>query len=86
MESSTKSPIHENAAEFEFDSLLGAKVDAVDICYSIVLKGKLKRILKNISFGLEPGDMCAIVGPSGAGKRYARKLIFLALFLFFSNL
>ena len=49
------------------------KLDAVDLCYSVVVDGKLKRIVKNVNFGLEAGDMCALMGPSGAGKRYVFK-------------
>jgi ABC-type multidrug transport system fused ATPase/permease subunit len=64
----SSSPIHDGQAE---GSLRGAKLDAIDLCYSIVnQKGKMKRLLKNVSFSLEPGDMCALMGPSGAGKRY----------------
>jgi ABC-type multidrug transport system fused ATPase/permease subunit len=65
----SSSPIHGGQAE---GSLRGAKLDAIDLCYSIVnQKGKMKRLLKNVSFSLEPGDMCALMGPSGAGKRYS---------------
>lgn len=47
----------------------GARLDAVDLTYSVVVKDKVKRILKHVSFGLEPGDLCAVMGSSGAGKR-----------------
>ena len=39
------------------------------LSYSVVNRSKLKRILRGISFTLKNGDMCAILGPSGAGKR-----------------
>ncbi|RYH28501.1 ATP-binding cassette domain-containing protein [archaeon] len=29
-----------------------------------------KVILKNLSFQLSPGSLCALLGPSGSGKRY----------------
>ena len=48
----------------------GAKVDVTDLCYSVVVNGKMKRLLKNVSFNLDPGNLCALMGPSGAGKRY----------------
>lgn len=52
------------------EAVKGFKVDAVDLCYAIVNQaGKMKRLLKNVSFCLEPGDLCALMGPSGAGKR-----------------
>jgi len=47
----------------------GAKLDAIDLCYSVIINGKLKKILKNINFSLEPGCMCALLGSSTAGKR-----------------
>ena len=66
MATTSTSPIH--AAQPDGKGV-GAKVDAVDLCYSIVVNGKMKRILKNVSFSLVPGNMCALMGPSGAGKR-----------------
>jgi hypothetical protein len=39
----------------------GAKLDVVDICYSIVINKKIKRVLRNVCFSLEPGDLCAIM-------------------------
>ena len=62
------SPLHGGVPDA---SQKGAKLDVTDMCYAIVnSKGKMKRILKNVGFSLEPGDMCALMGPSGAGKRY----------------
>lgn len=70
MTDTSASPIH---AEPGSGKAKGSKVDAMDLCYSIVVtkkgKRKMQRILKNVSFGLEPGNMCALMGPSGAGKR-----------------
>ena len=48
----------------------GAKVNVTDLCYSVVINGKMKRILKYVSFNLDPGNLCAVMGPSGSGKRY----------------
>ena len=52
------------------------KVDVTDLCYSVVVNGKMKRLLKNVCFNLDPGDLCALMGPSGAGKRYYLYLSF----------
>lgn len=48
---------------------IGPRLHITDLCYSVVVDGKLKRIVKNVNFGLEQGDLCALMGPSGAGKR-----------------
>ena len=53
----------------DVDRKNGAKLDAIDLCYSVIINGKLKKILKNVSFSLEPGCMCALMGSSTAGKR-----------------
>ena len=34
----------------------GAKVDVVDLCYSVAFNGKMQRLLKNISFNLDVFD------------------------------
>jgi ABC-type multidrug transport system ATPase subunit len=46
-----------------------AMVGIHNLSYALLKDGKLKRILKATSFYLEKGNMCAILGPSGAGKR-----------------
>ena len=51
------------------NAIKGAKLDIIELCYSVVINNKLKKILKNVSFSLEPGTMCALMGPSNAGKR-----------------
>ena len=52
------------------------KIDVVNLSYSVeVGKGKErkeKQLLNNVSFSLEKGDMCALMGPSGAGKRLVK--------------
>lgn len=47
----------------------GTQVDVVDLSYSVLVNKKSKQLLNGVSFSLEAGDMCAIMGPSGAGKR-----------------
>jgi ABC-type protease/lipase transport system fused ATPase/permease subunit len=47
-----------------------ASVLVSDLGYAVVVGDKVKRILRKVSFVLGAGDMCAILGPSGAGKRY----------------
>ena len=63
-ENYTENPIRSNN-----HVVSGAKVDVVDLCYSIALNGKMQRLLKNVSFNLDSGNLCALMGPSGAGKR-----------------
>ncbi|KAJ1423014.1 P-loop containing nucleoside triphosphate hydrolase protein [Ochromonadaceae sp. CCMP2298] len=70
MAEATSSPIH-----VEEEASRGAQVDCADLCYSILVNGKLKRILKGVSFSLGGGDMCALMGPSGAGKSTLLDLI-----------
>jgi ABC-type multidrug transport system ATPase subunit len=47
----------------------GMYVDVVDVSYHVEIKGKKKQLLSNVSLRLYPGEMCALMGPSGAGKR-----------------
>jgi ABC-type multidrug transport system fused ATPase/permease subunit len=51
-----------------FDAV-GVQVDVCDVCYSVWITGEEKKLLQHVSFHLEPGDMCALMGASGAGKR-----------------
>jgi ABC-type glutathione transport system ATPase component len=51
----------------------GVQVDVEHLCYSVQVgnkKSEVKNILKDVSFRLRPGSMCALMGPSGSGKRY----------------
>lgn len=41
--------------------------------------GRGPEILRNVSFGMRPGDFHFLTGPSGAGKSSLLKLLFLAL-------
>jgi len=68
-ENYTENPIRGNQV------VSGAKVDVVDLCYSVALNGKMKRLLKNVSFNLDSGNLCALMGPSGAGKSTLLDLI-----------
>lgn len=47
----------------------GVHIDVKNLSYSVDLGKKTKNLLKNVSFALEPGTLCALMGPSGAGKR-----------------
>lgn len=47
------------------------QIDIVDLSYGVHSKdNKVKRLLKNVSLTFKSGTMCALMGPSGAGKRY----------------
>jgi ABC-type lipoprotein export system ATPase subunit len=67
-----KSKLNENNAAVYSEMLddLEIKIDAVDLSYSVYFNGKRHALLKNINFHLNRGDMCALMGPSGAGKRF----------------
>lgn len=49
---------------------VGVQVDISDLSYSVFMDGVEKKLLQHVSFHLEPGDMCALMGASGAGKRF----------------
>jgi ABC-type glutathione transport system ATPase component len=46
------------------------RLDVVELTYGVVNEQKkVKRLLKNVSLSIQSGNMCALMGPSGAGKR-----------------
>ena len=47
----------------------GTQLDVQDLSYNVQSRGKTKVILRNLSFRLEAGSLCALMGPSGSGKR-----------------
>lgn len=54
----------------EPDASRRIKIDVVDLTYGVMNEAKkVKRLLKNVSLSLESGNMAALMGPSGAGKR-----------------
>ena len=48
-----------------------SRLDVVNLSYRVVdpRTKKEKKLLRGITFSVHPGDLCAIMGPSGAGKR-----------------
>ena len=49
---------------------VGVTVDIKNVSYSVFINGEERKLLQNISFHLDAGDMCALMGASGAGKRF----------------
>jgi ABC-type glutathione transport system ATPase component len=47
----------------------GVRLDVVNVSYSLKINGKLRPLLRNVSFRVLPGELCALMGSSGAGKR-----------------
>ena len=55
-----------NDAKFTLNK---ASIHISDLSFVVIVKNQVKRILRKITFYLADGDMCAVLGPSGAGKR-----------------
>jgi ABC-type multidrug transport system ATPase subunit len=54
----------------------GVHIDVSKLSYSVVIGKTTKNLLNNVSFSLEPGNLCALMGPSGAGKRSNNPMLF----------
>lgn len=54
---------------FNANDSTGLRLDVRNVTYSVNIKGKDKILLRSINMRLEPGEMCALMGSSGAGKR-----------------
>ena len=44
------------------------QVDVQHLHYSVETKAGMQHILRDVSFHVAPDELCAIMGPSGAGK------------------
>ena len=62
--------------------IIDSKEDKIPSCFDITFKnvnfsyeGKEKDVLRDISFTIPQGSICALVGPSGAGKTTITRLI-----------
>lgn len=65
-----KSPIHApHDVEASKGAYPGVSIDIVDLTYGVTKDKVVKRLLKNVSLSFQAGEMCALMGPSGAGKR-----------------
>lgn len=64
----------------------GVSIDMFDVTYGVVVDGKVKRLLKNVNCSFNSGSMIALMGPSGAGKRYYQISTFPFSFSFFKYL
>ena len=50
----------------------GVRLDAIKLSYSVKVQGKTKQLLRDITLRLDSGELCALMGSSGAGKRYEK--------------
>lgn len=53
---------------------VGLRVDVDNLTYGIYVEGerrekRYKKLLSKVSFNVESGEYCALMGSSGAGKR-----------------
>lgn len=74
----SENPKSTGSKKSPFDAV-GVQVDIGDVCYSVFLNGEEKKLLQHVSFHLEPGDMCALMGASGAGKRLVSSFLHCSL-------
>lgn len=50
---------------------IAARLDASELCYAADgNNSKSKRILRDVTFSVGSGTFAALMGPSGAGKRF----------------
>lgn len=60
------------AADITAGGFPGTQIDVLNLSYGVYLGGHrkvFKKILNEVSFKLKPGSLCALMGPSGSGKR-----------------
>ncbi len=57
---------HPRAVDVEDE---GVRLDAIRVSYSVTADGKQKQLLRDISLRLDSGELCALMGSSGSGKR-----------------
>ena len=62
-------PLHGAVASSVSQKREGVTVDVVSCSYTVTVGGKTKQLLRDVNLNLQPGEMCALMGPSGAGKR-----------------
>jgi len=51
--------------------ITGVRLDASKLVREVGKRKRIKRVIDNVSFSILPGEMVAIMGPSGAGKTSA---------------
>jgi ABC-type multidrug transport system ATPase subunit len=70
MSNDNNSKIRRNSSSFLNISIgSGVQLDASNLSYNVTVNNVQRIFLKKVNFHLDPGDMCALMGPSGAGKR-----------------
>jgi ABC-type multidrug transport system fused ATPase/permease subunit len=45
------------------------QLDLVNVSYNVVVGKTVKRLLLDVNLHVNAGDLCAVMGPSGSGKR-----------------
>lgn len=60
-----------NELEPDASATEGLTINVNNLSYGVYLGGgrQFKKILHEVSFHLRPGALCALMGPSGSGKR-----------------
>jgi ABC-type transport system involved in cytochrome bd biosynthesis fused ATPase/permease subunit len=46
-------------------NMKGLRLDVVNVSYNILVNNHFKKLLTNVTFALVPGELCAMLGPSG---------------------
>lgn len=72
MEGSNYDPSFEEESAAIANKCRGRQIDVERLHYSVPIGTRAdskKLILKDLSFSLLPGSLCALMGPSGSGKR-----------------
>lgn len=53
---------------------LPIQLDIAHLCYNVDIGRKEKQLLVDVNLKIKSGELCAVMGPSGSGKRYVSVL------------